>query len=259
MARRKKTQARAEEIRAKVVEPVDPLAEFADNKVEYYLAKFFHMIRSNFKEFVMVLLLVVTVIIGITVYSVWSENRELESLQAYENLIKKPHFQKDSLNKSKALKDILKYEEQYGNFGARMRARVRKIQLLVDTDQPEKAADLAIKVSGELSHSEQRAFFYLKGAILYEDAARYKKAAVAYKHAKNLIAEENYIKAFALFGEGRSLIRSGNEDEGRRLLQKMMEMKGINEINRMRIDASVFLLSPTPAAGDNKKTEEAKR
>jgi len=186
---------------------------------------------------------VLVILAGLIIYRVRAEQRAKESVVAFEKLMKQPIMKPGSGGEKRAQIKLDKYIEDFSDKKSRYRAYIKKIELYTSAGMNKEAADLALKTATELDYSEQRAYFYLKAAVLYENMKAYPQAQIAYNKVVKLLQEKNYPKAFAIFGEGRCLVKLGKKKEGRKLIRDMMELKDVPQLDELRIAAAAFLLT----------------
>ncbi len=245
--RRRRTAEKAQEIRTEAA-ALDPLRDFDGSKGEYYVARFFQFLRDNLRNTLIIIGLTVVVVFGGASFWAWSNEKAREGLVEYENMVKEPIFKTGptagKAAMERAIVKLNKYQEKYGDSGAQNRADLKKIELHSALGQKKKAAELALRIASGLNYPDQRAYFFLRAGILYEDSGEFTRAQEAYGRASALITADNYSKAVAMFGNGRCLIKMGKTSEGRKVLSKMMAMKGnIYRLNELRAAATAFLLS----------------
>ena len=241
MARRKKTQAKAAKIKEEIA--LDPMRDFEGSKAEEYLARFFLYVRTNLKQTAAVLLAVLVVGLAFLGYWAFKEKSEKKGLLAYEELMEQPVMKRDSGAEARAIEKLAAYEKEFSDPRSRMRVNIKKIELFVSLGKKSEAAVLANKIADELDFPDQRAFFYTKAGILFEQSGSFSQAQEAYSKVSQYMPEDNYIKAFSRFGEGRCLIKLGKLEDGRRAIQAMMDMKNVRQIEELRIAAAAFLIS----------------
>lgn len=242
MARRKRTEDRARDIQSRIIR--DPLEDFEGNRFEYYLLQFVTFLRDHLKETAVVLGSLLLLVIAAGVYLNRQSNISEQGLLEYERLSKEPIMHPGSGAEARAILKLDRFETQFDTRDNHFRAMLKKMELFAGMGREKEAGELAAKMAQELDYPEQRAYFSLRAAIYYENAAEYSLAGNSYRQAVDLIKDTNQIKAVALFGEGRSLIRAGNRADGRRRIREMMEIKEeVNGIEELRIQAAAYLLT----------------
>lgn len=221
----------------------DPFRDFEGSTLELYVAKFFHFIRSNWKEFTMVASLVVVLLVCFVAYSVWADVQEEQGVVAFEKLVKEPIFRPGSGAEDAALRKLEQYSSEHATNSAHFRSSLYRLKLLLAQEKSEDALDVAKSLAGEMDTPELGAYFHLQTGILLENAGSYAEAAEAYGKVRESIFNDNVVKALALFGEGRCLLEMGRDRDGKDAIRRMMDMSAVNDIDNLRITAAAYLLS----------------
>ena len=239
MARRKKTAARSEDLRASI--PIDAVAEYEGGRIEYYLTEFFAFLRNNLKETVLVVAALVLSIIGASVYWNYLEQERAQALLDFETLIASPAMTLGSGNDKKAVERLEAYGRTHKGTAARRRSEIILLDYLSETKDFTKAAELALRLAGDLDYPEQRAYFHLRAGIYYENAAKYSLALESYSRVSSFLREESYPRAVAVFGEARCLMRIGRKGDGLTKMRELLSMNKVDRIEKLRAQAAAFL------------------
>lgn len=182
------------------------------------------------------------VIVSFITYSLWTDIEDERSVLAFEKLLKEPIMKPGSGAEDAAVKRLNEYEQSFTSDRAHMRASIHKFKLLVSGDRKKEAVEIARELSVVLDTPELRVYFNLQMGILYEDLLEHAKALDAYTKAREMIIDDNLLKAMALFGEGRTSIALGKREDGLASIRRMMQMNDVENIDQLRITATAFLL-----------------
>ena len=240
MARRKKTQIKAEQIQ--LSNQIASIEEFEGGRVEYYLTHIFASIRENIKEVLIVVATIMLLITAAAVYSNWQKEKEKKALIAFETLMEDPIMSVAAGTSDEALKRLEEYEKKYTDERSRFRGSIKKIQFLAQANQKKEAAELSKKLADELEYPDERAYFYLQAAILFENEGDCTSGLANYAKATELITKEGYAKAVSIFGEGRCLVETGKKDEGRKKIEQMIQIKEEGQVSMLRLQGAAYLL-----------------
>jgi len=223
-------------------EALNPLRDFHGNRFEKAIAIAFLWMRQNRGR---VLLLAGSILIvgfagvGFLIYRDYVERK---SLHEWEELLKNPVMASGSGAEKVAIEKIEKYEANFNNDHARIRAGLKRVELLVKTGETEKAADTLLEISRLAETPELAALYAYRAGAYYEEKGKYAKSESAYSTAGMKLTEDSAPRALALFGQGRALILLGKEHEGREVFKRMMEIKDAENIGELRTAAAAFLI-----------------
>ncbi len=243
MARRKKTNEKARELQVQA--EVDVLRDYKEGSVEYHVARFFYLLRSNLRSVLLVLGTVALCGAGALGFWAYLVTLEQSSLEAFDTLQKNPVMQA-STDQARvlALEKLTEYEKNYPLLDtARTRASLKKIEILTAAGKSEEAAVVSLELARTLELPELRTFFYLKAAVLFENAGKYAQALEGYERSVELILVTNEVKAFALFGQGRCLSLLGRDRDARDAMENLLELEGEGDLAKYRLQAAAFLVS----------------
>lgn len=254
MARRKKTQEKAGEIREQFVH--DPLRDFEGSPAELFVARVATAIRERIREILIGAGIVVFVLIAYIFYAVWSDDREEKALIAFETLLEEPVMTPGAGAEDIAVEKIDAYLKEHSSNRAEHRADLYKMMLLAAKNKHAEAGEAANRLGENVDSAELRAYFYLRAGFYFELAEKYAPAQAAFGRAGQFIREDNVLRAAAWFGEGRTLIRMGQTDEGRKAIERLFESDSA-EIGEIRTAALAYLLTQdAAAAADTRRPEQ---
>lgn len=241
MARRKRTLQKAREIQERT--DADVLKDYQAGSLEYYVAKFFYSLRSNIRYVLIVGGVILLAGSGALGYWAYLVSRENKSLAAFETLRRDPVLQASTEDARKlAIEKLDEYAKKYDLIdSAGYRANLKKIEILRDAGRNEEAAEVSREMARQIELPELRAYFYLQSAVLFENAGKLPNAQEGYERASEFILENNEIKAFALFGQGRCLYLLGRERDARAAMEALLELDGEGDFDRYRLQAAAFL------------------
>ncbi|MEQ9366669.1 MAG: hypothetical protein RIF32_20690 [Leptospirales bacterium] len=240
MARRKKTQEKAGEIREQFVH--DPLRDFEGSPAELFVARIATALRENIREILIGAGVVGVVLIGYIFYAVWSENREEKALIAFETLLEEPVMTPGAGAEDIAVEKIDEYLKSHSSGRAEHRADLYKMMLLAAKEKYAEAGEAANRLGEDVESAELRAYFYLRAGFYFELAEKYAPAQAAFGRAAQFIREDNVMRASAWFGEGRALLQMGQADEGRKAIERIFESESA-QVAEVRTAALAYLLA----------------
>jgi len=217
----------------------DPLRDYEGGQVELFLLKSARFLRNHIKEILLLCLGLIVAGAGTIVYFMYLESQEEKALLAWEELQKNPAMRAGSGDT--VIQKLKEYEQNFSLDSARNRSSLKRLAIFEKDKKHKEAAALARTFVAEVDEPLLKSYFHLRSAINYEETSDFSEAVLQYKAAAELITEDNYIKAFALFGHGRCLIASGKKDEGREVIKKLLDMKEAS-VRDIRVSAASFLL-----------------
>ena len=239
MARRKKTIQKAREIQEQAAD--DPFRNFQGDWSELQFMRFTHWLKRNAREVLIGGAILLVVGIGTVIYFVWAEGREQDSIVAFEE-VTASQMGNVVLAQSVALEDLQKYAEEYTHDRARLRAHVYQVDLLIDQDQRQAAADTCRKIAEEAESPELRSYYYMRAGFLYEDAEQFQQAREAFRLAASFFREPHMLQAEARFGEARSAYAMGDSEGGRAAMQQLFAIKDATDLEKVYGRALAFYL-----------------
>ena len=219
----------------------DPFRDFNGPALELYLSKFFYYIRNNFRIFILSFIIIFTTFISAVGYYLWKQERNIQSLSSFQNLMKEPIMNLESGSPKIAIEKLDKYINKNNFYNARIRAEIQKIAYFEKDSNYEKAIDLSLKIAQEIDSNDLQTYFLVRAAIHAENIGLFEKAESAYKKAADKIGEENEFKAFALFGQGRCLYNLNKNTEARNILNKILSFN-VNKTREFLAPIAVYLL-----------------
>lgn len=241
MARRRKTQVKAEEIKSHVY---DPFRDFEGTQFELLVSKIFYFLRTHKRNVIIGLSIVSAAIVISTSWLIYRDMQETESLHAFEELMTQPVMKGEGKEAAElALRKLNDYEGTYTIARAHQRSRIKKIELLTSLDRLKDAGDTAMAVAEDAETPELKAYFTFKAGALYESAGLNESCNTAYERSITYFTDENIMKAQAMFGQARCLFGLGKNQEGKQALKTMMEMKDVAGIEEVRTLAASFMIS----------------
>ncbi len=246
MARRKKTQEKAGEIRESFEH--DPLRDFEGSPAELFVARTAAAIRERIKEIAIAVGVVGVLVIGYIFYAVWAENREEQALIAFEALLEEPVMTPGAGAEDIAVEKIDEYLQSHSSERAEHRADLYKMMLLAAKKKYAEAGEAANRLGDDVETAELRAYFYLRAGYYFELAEKYAPAQAAFGRAGQYIREDNIMRASAWFGEGRALLEMGQIDEGQKAIERIFESDSA-QIGEIRTAALAYMLARGESAG----------
>lgn len=249
MARRKKTQERAEEIRLQA--ELDPLRDFEGSPAELFVARVAYWIRSHLKE-VGIGLGVVVLAVGAWIgYTLYQEQRREQARIAFEELLEDPVMQPGSGAGEIAVEKLEAFKEEWGGSNIAKRVAVYEMRFLAEEEDFAAAAEQAMFLGGEASAPEIAAFFFVHAGYYFERAGQPAPQETAFGRAVEELRQDNLLKAEALFGQGRALITMGKREQGVAALRSMMEFDDVSVGGSdLRLRALAYLLQTRADAGE---------
>ncbi|HMU84608.1 MAG TPA: hypothetical protein PKE49_04890 [Leptospiraceae bacterium] len=231
-------------MRRKVITPeaVDPLRDFHGNQFERAVATAFYWMRQHSRQVVLGLILVVVVGTASLAFFIYRDYREQKSLTDFEELMKSPVMASGSGAEKVAIEKLEKYEREFPNDHAQLRAGLKKVDLLIKTGEKEKAGDALVEIARIVETPELSALFSYRAGLLFEEKGKFAKAESAYSNASQKLMDEGGAAALARFGQARALILLNKDREGREVMKKMLEIKDVESIADLRIAAAAFLI-----------------
>ena len=223
----------------------DPLRDIQGGRVEIFITRFGHYLRNNRTTVLLYLFLIVCIIGSSIFFKVYSNQKEEKSLIAYEALLENPLMSQPGGDIEAAIQKLEKYEKNFSSSNSSVRADIKKADLYLSAGKKKEAADSYLRLAEIVNDENLEIYFYLKAATFLEDTEQYEKALKTYISIEERFGKEsgeNYLRALAMFGRGRTLILLGKESEGKEALKKMMAMKEVEDIDELRILAASFLL-----------------
>ncbi|MCR9141740.1 MAG: tetratricopeptide repeat protein [bacterium] len=240
MARRKKTQEKAGEIREQFEH--DPLRDFEGTPTELFVARMATAFRENLREILIGVAVVGVLLIGYIFYAVWADNREEQALIAFETLLEEPVMTPGAGAEDIAVEKIDEYLKSHSSGRAEHRADLYKMMLLAAKKKFAEAGEAAARLGEDVDSAELRAFFFLRAGYYFEMAEKYAPAQAAFGRAGQFVREDNVLRAAAWFGEGRALLQMGQQDEGRKAIERIFESNSA-QIGEVRTAALAYLLA----------------
>lgn len=222
----------------------DPFRDFEGGPVELFLHKTFYYVRTNIRIVLGVVGLAVAGLIGAISYNIYSENRETAAREAFEELVGDPRLGEDVESTAPGARLLQTYREEHPIESARRRSFVYEMDLYRTAGEYEKAADVAGQLVDELEMPELRAYYAYRAAVNYEKSQKFEKAAEFYTRMLEFVGEEPYMKALALFGQGRSYNQLGKTEEARQAFGELWAIEQQDDIQGIRAAAAAYLLAP---------------
>ncbi|MDH5656125.1 MAG: tetratricopeptide repeat protein [Spirochaetia bacterium] len=223
----------------------DPLRDIEGGKVEIFLTRLGFYIRNNFKLILMYGALVLLTGGVYIFYGIYTDQKEEQSVEAYEELMENPIMNISGAEIEAAITRLEKYETNFSSRKSQLRSNLKKAELFQNAGKKQDAAETYLRIAEDLEDRNLETYFYIKAALLLEDTEQYERAYESFVSAEKKMGpenRENYAMALVLFGKGRNLVLLGRENEGKEVLKEMMAIKEVSGIEDLRILAASFLL-----------------
>ncbi len=245
MARRRKTREKARELQEEFVH--DPLRDFEGSTAELYVAKTALWMRDNLREILIGGAVVALLLVGYIFYAVWAESRREANLIAFEELLDEPVMSAGSGAEDIAIEKLDAYIAEHSGSDARRRAELEKLKYLEETGDFAGAGRICMDTANAVGTPELKSYFFLRAGFYYEKADKYAPAQAAYRDAAQFMRDDkSLMKASAWFGEGRMLLRMGQEKEARESIRRILENDS-PAMDPVRTAALAYLLENTGA------------
>lgn len=243
--RRRKTREKARELHEEFVH--DPLRDFEGSTAELYVAKAALWMRENLRQILIGVAVAVVVLIGYIFYYVWAESRREANLIAFEKLLDEPVMSAGSGAEQLAVEKLDAYIAEHSGSDAQRRANLYKLQYLEETGDFAEAGRICMDTANDMSTPELKSYFFLRAGFYFEKAEKFAPAQAAYRDAAQFMRDDKSVmKASAWFGEGRMLLRMGQEKEARESIRRILESDS-PAMDPIRSAALAYLLANTGA------------
>lgn len=218
----------------------DPLRDFEGSGAELWIARFAYNIRNNLLKVLLILATAALALGGAIGFTVWSDYRYEKSLEDFETLMQNPLMIPGAGDVKVASEKLDEYMASHGDNVSELRAELKKIELYRFSSKSEEAAASAEKIASLLHDPDLKAYFTVMAATYLETAGKDPESLKAFEKAAGLLNESSYLKALSLYGVGRLKIRTGDIEEGRKSIRKLIEMEGEN-LEQLKLEAAAFL------------------
>jgi len=222
----------------------DPLRDFEGSPIEQSIARLAFRVRSNIRSVLLVVAVLITVATASILYRVWRSGMDENARLAFHELLKNPVFSGENLtDPSAAIARLENYEKQYDYSAARLRSAVKKLELYEKTKKFAEAAGTALFLSENVGNEDLKLYYEFRAASHFETLEQFQKALDLYARVVTGVPEDGMMKAAALFGKGRCLIRLQKRGDGEAAIRQMMDLKDVAGIEQLQILAASYLIS----------------
>lgn len=221
----------------------DPLRDIKGGPFQQFIARVGLNLRENLR---LTLIIVAAILLGgvaFILYSVWRDSTEERAMTAYSELMRNPIMQQNASDPSAVLERLNRYESDFSGKNVRLRSNLKKIEVLEAAGDHEKAAELSLRVAEDTHNPDLKSFYSYRAASHFESVGGYAKALEYYESVTAGRKEDDILKALALFGQGRCLIRMGKVEDGKSAIRRMMELTNVPGGEELRIVAASFLMT----------------
>ncbi|MBX7056956.1 MAG: hypothetical protein K1X75_02745 [Leptospirales bacterium] len=222
MARRRRTQQHAEEIRASAA--LDPLRDFQGNAAERMVARVALYLRQHLRQTLIGVGIVAVALLSAIGVRLYLDAQEQKSLADYEALLANPLLDPDNQAGAAAIAKVDEYLQQHDSASSSKRGLLLKFGLELRAKNFGSAAQAAMALARQIETPELRGYLYLQAGACFEDAEKLNEALNAYSLAVDDLREDNVLRATARFGQSRALFALGRRDDGRKALEELFAM-----------------------------------